>query len=134
MHRFNLQSGRLFKGPIEDLLPSQPCNVLGAERLPQAHALWQGAPDGPDKADWNSIAEQVTAGSPPCREWVQDLLTYVKGTDPAASSLREDFRPTQLHEPCGRVSFLRKKEDQQSPWEAPLPEGRPLEGEICQEW
>lgn len=89
MHRFNLQSGRLFKGPIEDLLPSQPCNFLGAERLLHAHALWQGAPDGPDKADWNSIAEQVTAGSPPCREWVQDLLTYVKGTDPAGDLLSQ---------------------------------------------
>ena len=67
----------------------RPCNFLWAERLLHAHGLWQGAPGGPAKVDWDAIAEQVTAGSPPCREWVQDLLAYVKGTDPAGDLLSQ---------------------------------------------
>ena len=59
---------------------------LKGRRLLHAHALWQSSET---LVNWSSISEQVVACAPPCRAWISEIISYVRGTDPAGEFLKE---------------------------------------------
>lgn len=60
---------------------------LKGRRLLHAHALWQSSET--PTVEWSSISEQVVACAPPCRAWISEVISYVRGTDPAGELLKE---------------------------------------------
>ncbi len=78
------KTNSLYLGTLQFQMLRNP--FLKGRRLLHAHALWQSSET---PVDWSSISEQVVACAPPCRAWISEIISYVRGTDPAGELLKE---------------------------------------------